>query len=152
MKDEILSNWTLSLSFTRLFTTSNAINPTRSAQNHSRKRNVSPLMAVFLAVRPHRFDTFRVSKKVETKLAADVPTRKPRKCPLNCLYAPFNRSFVVGQAIVFDLQRSWRRLPSETAQHAHLGRFLLQQPTPPPILLVYDDADEQFLHVRRAGW
>jgi len=36
-----------------------------------------------LAVRPHKFDTFRVSKKVETKLAADVPTINPRKCPLN---------------------------------------------------------------------
>jgi hypothetical protein len=83
MKDEILSSWRLSLSFMRLFTISNAINPTTSAQNHSRKWNVLPLTTVFFAVRPHKFDTFRVSKKVETSFVADVPTMKPRKCPLN---------------------------------------------------------------------
>ena len=73
----------LSLSFTRLFTTSNATNPTTSAQNHSRKWNVLLLTTVFLAVRPHKFDIFRVSKKVETKLVADVPAMKPRKFPFN---------------------------------------------------------------------
>src|SRR4030095_830717 len=93
MKEEILCT---SFSFTRLFTNSNAINPTISAHDHSTKRNVPPLTIVFLAVRPHKFDTFRVSKKVETNLAAKVPTTKPRKFPLNCLYASFVRSFLVG--------------------------------------------------------
>src|SRR5262245_7132929 len=67
-----LFSWVLNFSFTRLFTTSNATKPTISAQNHSRKRRVSPLTIVFLAVRPHKFETFRVSKKVETNRAADA--------------------------------------------------------------------------------
>src|SRR5262245_20774445 len=99
MEDDILCSWLLSFSFTRLFTTSNAINPTTSAQNHSRKRNVSPLTTAFLAVRPHKFETFRVSKKAETKRAADVPTMKPRKFPISWLYVYFKKSFLVGHAI-----------------------------------------------------
>lgn len=100
MKDVILRTCVPILSFTRLFTTTNAMNPTTSAQNHSRKRNVSPLTIVFEEVSPHKFDIFLVSKNVETKLVADVPTMKPRKCPLNCLYAYFDRSFELGHAIV----------------------------------------------------
>ena len=64
MKDEILTSWVLSFSFTRLFTTSNAINPTTSAQNHSRKRNVSLLTTVFLAVRPHKLILFAFQRRL----------------------------------------------------------------------------------------